>query len=435
MLKLIRKDYADTNLEPKQERPNPMFKSFFPNPKLFFSSAVIWSLFCILLWYFTAKNWGQFIGLANPPVDTPPVIGPAVFITTPFLWFYVYYAAIVGIFSAAWRTQTSHPWFNWSVLGTALIVFYTYFNVQLSVAINAWYGPFYDLLNEALTKSRKVDIGELYMSLWTFAALATVFVLVVSTMRFFIRHYIFRWRKAMHEFYASHWQKLRGIEGASQRVQDDTMQFARSMEIQGVSFVSACMTLIAFLPILYGYSKHITELPIVGVIPQALVWASIFWAALGTLFVYFIGHRLPGLEFKNQRVEAALRKELVHGEDSETRADNFTLSGLFEDLKQNYYRLYRNYIYFDLGRNVYVNADTVYSLILLFPSIVAGTMTLGLFQQIQNAFDKVRESFQVLFNDWDDIIKLLSIYKRLRAFEATLHGNTLPKIEAESAVS
>ncbi len=411
-----------------------MFKSFFPSPKLFFSSALAWSLFCVLLWFFAAKDWGQFLGLENPVAGAPPVIGPMVFLSKPFLWFYIYYAIIVGVFAAIWWKLAPHPWFAWSVLGTAFIIFYTYFNVQLSVAINAWYGPFYDLLNEALTKSRKVEISELYSYLLTFAGLATVFVFVVSTVRFFIRHYIFRWRRAMHEFYISHWQKLRNIEGASQRVQEDAMQFARGMEIQGVSFVSAAMTLIAFLPILYGYSVHITELPLVGVVPQALVWASIFWALFGTVFVYFIGVKLPGLEFKNQRVEAALRKELVYGEDEASRADDFTVSGLFESLKQNYYRLYKNYIYFDLGRNVYLNADTVYSLILLFPSIVAGTMTLGLFQQISNAFDKVRESIQVLFNDWDDIIKLISIFKRLRAFEATLYGEALPTIEAETAV-
>ena len=405
-----------------------MFKSFYPNPKLFFWSAALWSLFCVLVWFFAAKEWGHIIGLENPLAGTPPIIGPSVFISKPFLWFYVYYAVIVGIFASVWWKLSPHPWFAWSVLGTALIIFYTYFNVQLSVAINAWYGPFYDLLNEALTKSRKVEISELYYSLLTFAGLATVFVIVVSVMRFFVRHYIFRWRRAMHEFYMSHWAKLRGVEGASQRVQEDAMRFASAMENQGVSFVSAFMTLIAFLPILYGYSVHITELPIVGKIPQALVWASIFWALFGTVFVYFLGIKLPGLEFKNQRVEAALRKELVYGEDASARADDFTVKGLFEDLKRNYYTLYKNYIYFDLGRNVYVNADTVYSLILLFPSIVAGTMTLGLFQQINNAFDQVRGSIQVLFNDWDDIIKLLSVYKRLRTFEATIDGKPLDAI-------
>ncbi len=406
-----------------------MFRSFFPQPKPFFISALLWSFVTVLVWFFGAKEWGQFVGLNNPAEGTPPVIGPAVFISKPFIWFYIYYAAIVAIFAGFWWKISPHRWFGWSVLGSALILFYTYFNVQLSVAINAWYGPFYDLLNEALTKSRKVEIGELYHSLLTFAGLATIFVLVVSFMLYFIRHFIFRWRRAMHEFYMSHWEKLRGVEGASQRVQDDTMLFSRAMQRQGVSFVSAAMTLIAFLPILYGYSKHITELPLVGTIPQSLVWASIFWAILGTLFVYLLGIKLPGLEFQNQRAEAALRKELVYGEDQNHRADDFTVRGIFAELKENYYRLYRNYVYFDFGRNVYVNADTVYSLILLFPSIVAGTMTLGLFQQINNAFDKVRESFQVLFSDWDDIIKLISIYKRLRAFEAVIDEEQLPEID------
>jgi peptide/bleomycin uptake transporter len=419
------------SIRPPSQKAKRMFKSFFPNPRPFFLSGAAWALFCILLWFFAAKNWGQYIGLPNPTADAPPTIGPSVFVSNPFLWFYIYYIVIGGLFAAFWWKASPQPWFRWSVLGTILIIFYTYFNVQLSVAINAWYGPFYDLLNVALTKERTVDIGELYTSLWTFAGLATVFVLVVSLMRFFIRHYIFRWRRAMHEYYMTHWQKLHTVEGASQRVQDDTMLFARAVQNQGISFVSAAMTLIAFLPILYGYSKFITELPIVGAIPQALVWASIFWSICGTLFVYLIGIKLPGLEFKNQRAEAALRKELVYGEDNETRADDFTVKGLFGELKDNYYRLYRNYIYFDLGRNTYVNADTVYSLILLFPSIVAGTMTLGLFTQINNAFDKVRESFQVLFNDWDDIIKLISIYKRLRVFESAVDGK--PDVAEEIA--
>jgi len=42
------------------------------------------------------------------------------------------------------------------VLGTAPIVFNTYFSVQVSVAINAWYGPFYDLIQQALAKTAPV---------------------------------------------------------------------------------------------------------------------------------------------------------------------------------------------------------------------------------------------------------------------------------------
>ena len=67
---------------------------------------------------------------------------------------------------------------------------------------------------------------------------------------FFVSHYVFRWRTAMNEHYMAHWQHLRHIEGAAQRVQEDTMRFASTLEDMGVSFINAIMTLIAFLPVL-----------------------------------------------------------------------------------------------------------------------------------------------------------------------------------------
>jgi peptide/bleomycin uptake transporter len=408
-----------------------MFVSFFPKPKWFFISAGLWSLAVVLFWFFVGKNAGHLIGLPNPADDAPPIIGVMVFISKPFLWFYLYYFIVSALFSGFWWQLSNHQWFRWSVPGSALIIFLTYFVVEMSVAVNAWYGPFYDLLNAALTKSRVVAVGELYTSLFDFAGLAAVTIFIYSFFNFVVRHYIFRWREAMHDFYSNNWPKLRNLEGASQRVQDDTMQFARGMEDEGTNIIQAVMTLIAFLPILYGYSKHITELPIVGAIPDALVWAAIFWSIVGTLYIAVIGLKLPGLEFRNQRVEAALRKELVLGEDDEKRADLPTLKQLFSNVRTNYFKLYFNYLYFDVGRRIYANADTVYSLILLFPSIVAGTMTLGLFNQISNAFDKVRGAFQTIVDDWQGIVRLISIYKRLRAFEATLGGQALPEIEKE----
>lgn len=42
---------------------------------------------------------------------------------------------------------------------------------------------------------------------------------------FLVSHYVFRWRTAMTEHYMAHWQHLRHIEGAAQRVQEDTAAF------------------------------------------------------------------------------------------------------------------------------------------------------------------------------------------------------------------
>ena len=108
---------------------------------------------------------------------------------------------------------------------------------------------------------------------------------------------MFRWRTAMNDYYTSNWNKLRHIEGASQRIQEDTMRFARTLEGLGVSFIEALMTLIAFLPVLFSLSSHVKAIPIVGAIPYALVWAAISWALLGTLILVLVGYKLPGLEF------------------------------------------------------------------------------------------------------------------------------------------
>jgi peptide/bleomycin uptake transporter len=52
--------------------------------------------------------------------------------------------------------------------------------------------------------------------------------------------------------------------------------------------------------------------------------------------------------------------------------------------------------------------------------------------QISNVFDQVRGSFQYLVNSWTTIIELLSIYKRLRSFEAAIDGGPLPVLDQEN---
>lgn len=133
-----------------------------------------------------------------------------------------------------------------------------------------------------------------------------------------------------------------------------------------------------------------------------------------------MGGKLPGLEFNNQRVEAALRKELVYGEDHNDRAQPIKIRSLFVDVRKNYFRLYFHYAYFNVVSIWYLQLDILFSVVMLFPAIAAGLLTLGLFIQITNVFDKVRESLQYLVTSWRTIIELLSIYKRLKAFESIL---------------
>jgi peptide/bleomycin uptake transporter len=406
-----------------------MFVSFFPAPRLFFWSTALWTAAAILLWYFAGEAMGTAIGLMPGPSDPLLVASVRIFYSGPFIWFYIYFGLAVALFAGFWRFYAPHPWANWSILGSALIIFATYFQVQVSVAINAWYGPFYNLLQLALTKPGEVTLTQFYAQLLTFAGIAFVSVTVFVLTQYFVSHFIFRWRTAMNHFYMSNWPRLRFIEGASQRVQEDTMRFSKTSEELGVKFLDSIMTLIAFIPVLMQLSANMTELPLIGQIPNALVFVAIAWAIVGTGFLTIIGIRLPGLEFRIQRVEAAYRKELVYAEDDGGRAQPQTVAELFATVRKNYFRLYFNYLYFNIGRIFYAQADNVFPFIVLAPTIVAGKITLGALNQILNAFAQVRESFQYLIRSWKEIIELISIYKRLRAFEAVLKGEELSGIE------
>jgi peptide/bleomycin uptake transporter len=411
-----------------------MFKSFFPNPKVFFLSTALWSLFGILLWNFTAKNWGGYIGLADSAAGAPTLIGAASLVTKSQLWFDIYFWVFAIAFGLAWRMISQNKWFNWSMWGSTLLVFLTYFLVQVSVGINDWYGVFFDMIQKALDPATKgsVPIGLFYGSLGDLAGLLLLWILTQIFLSFFTSHYVFRWRTAMNEFYVTNWQNLRTVEGASQRVQEDTMRFATNVEDLGISFVKSIMTLIAFLPVLAAISQEVKVLPIIGEIPYSLVWVSLIWSIFGTGLLAIIGVKLPGLEFKNQRVEAAYRKELVYGEDNASRADAPTLGTLFENVRKNYFRLYFNYLYFNFGRYLYLQADAIVPFLVLIPSVAAGTITLGIFQRARTAMGEARDAMQYLVNSWPQIIELISIYKRLRAFEAVLDGVPLGSIEQET---
>jgi peptide/bleomycin uptake transporter len=406
-----------------------VFVSFFPNPRIFFWSAGLWTAIAMIVWYSIGRSMGAAFGLAPAAAGTPTVIGVSVFWSHEFLWFYLYYWAVAGLFAAFWFIYSPHPWATWSILGSALIIFATYYQVQVSVAINDWYGPFYDMVQAALSKSRPVTLGEFYAGLLSFAGIASVAVVIAVLTRFFVSHYIFRWRTAMNDFYMSHWNTLRTIEGASQRVQDDTMRFSSTMESLGVSLIDSVMTLIAFLPVLLRLSASVTELPLIGEVPYSLVIAAIVWSLFGTAFLAGVGIMLPGLQFRNQRVEAAYRKELVYGEDDARRAQPPTVAELFANVRRNYFRLYFHYMYFNIARILYLQTDNIFPYIVLAPTIVAGKITLGPLQQILNAFAQVRSSFQYLVNSWTTIVELLSIYKRLRGLDATIRGEPLPDLD------
>jgi len=409
-----------------------VFRSFFPNPKLFFISFALWALACVIGWYSFIQDIGNSLSVGSLlGVDFPSALSEGADSAAKIafaeaqkdalnVWLYQYMFYCYAIFVTVWMVYGDKKWRKWSVLGSALIVFITWFQVQVSVMLNEWYGTFYDLIQKALAEPHSITLSHFYSELAGVAVIIGIAVTVSVLSNFFVSHYVFRWRTSMNNYYTSKWQHVRHIEGASQRIQEDTMRFASIVENLGVSLLRSVMTLIAFLPILWGLSGYVKELPLIGEVPQALVFVAILWSIVGTALLAVAGVKLPGLEFKNQRVEAAYRKELVYGEDDETRAQPASLVELFENVRKNYFNLYLHYAYFNVVRYGYINVGQFVPLVMIAPSIVAGAFTLGIMQKVLNAFNQVENSFQYLINSWTTIVELLSIYKRLKAFEVAI---------------
>ena len=128
-----------------------MFKSFFPNPRLFFISVIVWLALNMLLWYTGGHGWGEYIGFPKGYADAELPIGVSRFLSAAFIWFYAWFLVSTALFAGFWRFISDNKWQAWSVWGSAFILFNIWFGVQVSVAINAWYGPFWDMIQKMLS--------------------------------------------------------------------------------------------------------------------------------------------------------------------------------------------------------------------------------------------------------------------------------------------
>ncbi len=452
-----------------------MFRSFFPSPKLFFTSAMVWLLLATMAWVTVGGSLRPFLSLdgflvapmcapapavdpaaaatapqtdqaapttpeapaAEPPatVTTAACTPEGTFLTGEQVWLYQYVLMVAILFCLFWFFYERNEWYWWSVVATTGILLITYFNVQVDAFVNNWQGTFFNTLQSALSTPGSVAPSKFYAEVITIIAVSVPRILVLVILAFLTSHYVFRWRKAMNSYYMRYWHAIRTTEGAAQRVQEDTMRFAQIVEDLGTSFFDALITLAVFLPILWGLSQSVTELPFFGQVPGSLVWVALVSAALGTVFLAAIGFKLPGLQFENQKVEAAYRKELVYGEDNADRAEPLKIREIFASVQKNYYRIYWHYTYFNFARYGYLQLAGYIPLLMLAPSILAGTLTLGLYQQVQGAFGQVASSFQFLARAWGTVIELISVYKRLRLFESYIPKDQLPIKESVSGAA
>ncbi|EIQ3493921.1 putative transporter, partial [Campylobacter coli] len=287
--------------------------------------------------------------------------------------------------------------------------------------------------SRAMIEKESYSASDFYALILVFLAIAIPYVLIATINIYFASVYAFKWREAMTFSYLKFWKnKDDNIEGSSQRIQEDTYNFSKIVESLGLSFIRALMTLVAFIPILWTLSDVVSKALFANLdesssfyflknIDGLLVYVALLISLGGLIVSWFVGIKLPGLEYNNQKAEAAFRKELVYAEDNRKEyAKNETMIELFTGLKFNYKRLFLHYGYFNIWLILFEQMIVIVPFLIMAPGLFAGAIGLGIVMQINNAFDQVRGSFSVFITNWTTITQLRSIHKRLKEFEKNI---------------
>jgi len=368
--------------------------------------------------------------------------------------------------------------FAWA--GVFVIIGQSVFSAYIKFAINGWYTSFYDLLQTSgamlcsnvtalvdeaeeakLTESRQ----KVWLGLVEFLRIVGPYAIFSPAARWLRSHWALRWRMCLMRSYMAGWDpNVAPVEGASQRLHEDTRMFSKGIETYLSVFLNSFCTLFAFTPILMDLGTKIA--------PPA--WPSFAWlhafghswmfasaalaAAVGLGVAMLAGSKLVGLEVANQRVEAELRRDLVileadpgsisdspaalapsksqpqSADPSPLRLRSGTLRSttrllppaphferIWHSLNANYSSLYSNFFLLNLWLDCFDQAMVLAPYILVAPRLFADQcserITLGTLVQTSNSFDKVFASLSVISENWGGINEWRSTLVRLRQFE------------------
>lgn len=260
--------------------------------------------------------------------------------------------------------------------------------------------------------------------------------------------------------YVNQWDLTKSVvEGAAQRVHEDTQRFASGLNGCMVVVLDALFTLVVFVPILVDLGERIVSPTWATMLGSYWIVAlAAFSATIALIIAATIGRRLVGLEIANQRVEARLRHMLVvlemsphvgvhsdvhsyvhncmhnavhngvnnnnnnNNSDDENPPANVFVS-TWNDLYKNYHNLFLSFMYLNTWLTTFEQYVVMLPYMVAAPLLFAPepvTITLGTLVKLSNAFGKVFGSFNIVGDNWASINDFCSCVVRLREFEKSI---------------
>jgi vitamin B12/bleomycin/antimicrobial peptide transport system ATP-binding/permease protein len=317
-----------------------------------------------------------------------------------------------------------------TVVGLALLM------VWLEVQFNYWNREFYNTFENR-------DEAEFFRQLGMFALLALVWIITAVYRLYFLQMLQIEWRTWLTNHFLADWMKDqahyrmqlldRGTDNPDQRIAEDLRIFVEYTSDLALGLLSAVVTLVSFVVILWTLSG---SLQIFGMdIPGYLVWVALVYAIAGTFLTHFIGRRLIGLDFNQQRVEADFRFSLVRlRENSEGialyRGEAEELGGLrgrFAAVITNWWQIMYKRKQLGWFTSFYHQLAIIFPYIVVSPRFFSGQIPLGAIFQTASAFGQVQGSLSWFINAYTAFAQWKATVDRLIGFV-----NSLERVRVEA---
>jgi vitamin B12/bleomycin/antimicrobial peptide transport system ATP-binding/permease protein len=310
-----------------------------------------------------------------------------------------------------------------TVVGLALT------GVWLEVQFNDWNREFYNTFESK-------DQAEFFRQLGTFTLLAVVYIINAVYRLYFQQMLMIEWRTWMTERFLADWLKDRayyrlqlldrGTDNPDQRIADDLNIFVDLTLTLALGLLSAVVTLVSFVGILWSISGAATVLGIE--IPGYMVWVALVYAIAGTWLAHLIGRPLIGIGFEQQRFEANFRFALVRlrenaegvalyrGEPGELA--NFR--GRFADVISIWWTKMLKQKQLGWFQSFYGQVAIIFPFVVASPRFFSGAMPLGGIFQIASAFGQVQGALSWFINAYGSFANWKATVDRLTGFAEAL---------------
>jgi putative ATP-binding cassette transporter len=336
-----------------------------------------------------------------------------------------------------WRSE--ERWRAWGLLAASVGL--TLATVYLLVLLNAWNREFYNAIEQKDGQAFFALLGE-------FSLLAGILIIVSIYETYLEQMLSMRWRIWLTKQYLSDWLgnsvyyrlelEPRGTDNPDQRIAEDLRLFTAGTLSLSLGLMREIVTLFSFAVILWSLSGPLAvNLGFAEfAVPGYLVWAALAYALAGSFLTHYVGRRLIGLNFEQERREADFRFALVRlrenaegvalyrGEAPERR----TLLARLERVRENWWGLMQYTKRLNALTIGYSQVAVVFPYFVVGPRYFSGAISLGGLTQVASAFGQVQGSLSWFVTTYASLANWKASVDRLLTFHRALESATAEQL-------